>query len=292
MEIYPPQLLWVIVVLIPKGGSNYRGIGLLEPMWKVCERVMDTRLNRIHLHESLHGCHDGRGTGTAVLEAKLAQKLAHLEQVPFYGVFLNLKKAFDSMDCERCLLILGGYGFGSKMIWLFQNFWANATMVCQASVNYGTLFQAEWGVTQGGPLSAKLFNILVDALAWEWLRELREGSALEPDEIDHLMATFFAIFYVNDAYLVSRDPDFLQRVLDILVNLFTQISLETNVQKMQTMICTPGRIHIQLPKDSYTQMRGGMTLAGEWESWMVVCCHTLGRAAQLLTSSGSASGLP
>ncbi len=26
------QLLWVIIVLIPKGGGDYQGIGLLEPM--------------------------------------------------------------------------------------------------------------------------------------------------------------------------------------------------------------------------------------------------------------------
>jgi hypothetical protein len=38
-------------------------------------------------------------------------------------------------------------------------------------------FQAGRGITQGGPLSAKLFNVIVDAVAWEWLRELREGSA-------------------------------------------------------------------------------------------------------------------
>jgi hypothetical protein len=29
----------------------------------------------------------------AILEAELAQQLAHLEQEPFYGVFLDLKKA-------------------------------------------------------------------------------------------------------------------------------------------------------------------------------------------------------
>jgi hypothetical protein len=98
------------------------------------------------------------------------------------------------MDHERCLLILGGYGVGPKMIWLIRNFWANATMVCQASVNYGMPFQAGWGITHGGPLSAKLFNVLVDAIAQEWLQELWEGSALEPDEINCLMATFFAIF--------------------------------------------------------------------------------------------------
>ncbi len=59
---------------------------------------MDKRLNVVELYESLHGCRNGRGTETAIIEAKLAQQLAHLEQRPFFGVFLDLKKAFDSMD--------------------------------------------------------------------------------------------------------------------------------------------------------------------------------------------------
>ncbi len=42
---------------------------------------------------------------------------------------------------------------------------------------------------------------------------------------------------------------------------------------MQTMICTPGRIRIQLPEDFYARLRGGTTLAGEWDSRMVVCCQ-------------------
>jgi hypothetical protein len=156
-------------------------------------------------------------------------------------------------------------------------------MVCQASVDYGTPFQAGSGITQGGPLSAKLFNVLVDAVAREWLRELREGSALEPDKIDRLMATFFAIFYVNDAYLASRDPEFLQRALNVIVGLFSHVGLETNAQKMQTMVCTPGRIRIQLPEDSYARLHGGTTLAGEWNSQMVVCrqCDALMMANSL-----------
>ena len=127
-------------MLIPKGGGNYRGIGLLEPIWKVCERVIDKRLNAFDLHESLHGCRNGRGTGTAGIEAKLAQQLAHLEQVPFYGVFIDLKKAFDAMDWEGCILILEGHGAGPNMVRLVWTFWKEATMVCYASGNYGEPF--------------------------------------------------------------------------------------------------------------------------------------------------------
>jgi hypothetical protein len=99
----PCQLLWSIVVLIPKGGGDYRGIGLLEPIWKCIERVIDHRLNAIELHDCLHGCRDGHGTGTAIIKAKLAQQLSYIELKPFYGVFLDLRKAFDTMDRERCI---------------------------------------------------------------------------------------------------------------------------------------------------------------------------------------------
>ena len=77
-------MCWMITVLIPKGVGEYRGIGLMEPIWKVLERVMDHWLENVVLHDSLHGCLAGQGTGTAIIKAKLAQQLAHLEQAPFF----------------------------------------------------------------------------------------------------------------------------------------------------------------------------------------------------------------
>ena len=227
----PIQLGWVVTVLIPKGGGDYRGIGLLEPIWKVIERLIDRRLEVIALHDSLHGCRNGRGTGTAVIEAKLSQQLAHIEQTPFYGVFIDLKKAFDAMDRERCLLLLEGHGAGPNMRRLIRHFWDEATNVCRASGTYGAPFKAGRGVTQGGPLLAKLFNIMVDAVVREWLRLLREEMVMEEEEMDELMATLFAIFYVDDAYIASRDPVFLQRAIDGLVSAFERVGLETNTFK-------------------------------------------------------------
>ncbi len=112
----PCQLLWIIVVLILKGGGYYRRIGLLEPVWKCIERVIDHQLEAIDLHDSLHGCCNNRGTGTAIIEVKLAQQLSYLELKPFYGVFIDLWKAFDAMDWEQCIMVLEGYGAGPLMI--------------------------------------------------------------------------------------------------------------------------------------------------------------------------------
>ena len=137
-----------------------------------------------------------------MIKAKLTQQLAHIEQTPFYRVFINLKKAFDAMDRERVLLLLKGHGAGPNMHRLIRHFWDEATNVCRASGNYGAPFKAGRGVTQGGPLSAKLFNIVVDAVVREWLRLLREEMAPGPEEeeLDQMMETLFAIFYVDDAY--------------------------------------------------------------------------------------------
>ena len=84
---------------------------------------------------------------------------------------------------------------------------------------------------------------------------------------------FFAIFYVDDAYFASRDPVFLQTALDILVELFERVGLETNRLKTQAMICTPGRIRTQLPTASYHRMHLGFQTSEQWEACRVNCSH-------------------
>ena len=113
----PQQMSWMIVVLIPKGGGDYRGIGLLEPLWKAVEILMDRRLQVVEFHDCLHGFLKGRGMGTATMEAKLAQQLAFRRQKALYGVFIDLQKAYDAMDRDRCLEILAGYIYNNSHTW-------------------------------------------------------------------------------------------------------------------------------------------------------------------------------
>ena len=65
----------------------------------------------------------------------------------------------------------------------------------------------------------KLFNILINTKVWEWHRILQMGMGAEDEEeLDRMMEALFAIFYMGNAYVVARDPVFLQCALDVLVN--------------------------------------------------------------------------
>ena len=73
------EAMWKTVVLIPKGKKEYRGIGLVEVMWKVVAAILNRQLMAsITFHDFLHGFRAGRGTGTATLEAKMLQQVEAL----------------------------------------------------------------------------------------------------------------------------------------------------------------------------------------------------------------------
>jgi hypothetical protein len=60
------QMRWEI-----KGMCDYPGIGLLEPFWKVAEKIILAQLAPIKFHDGLHGGFPGRGTWTATIETFL-----------------------------------------------------------------------------------------------------------------------------------------------------------------------------------------------------------------------------
>jgi hypothetical protein len=77
---------------------------------------MVAQFTSIKFHDSLHGGLAKRGTGTATIKAKLHQSLAWHDQCPLYQIYLDLKKAYDTLDREQRLNILAAYGVGPKML--------------------------------------------------------------------------------------------------------------------------------------------------------------------------------
>ena len=85
-----------------KEGWDYRGISLVEVVWKVVTVILNCRFaDSINFHDVLHGLPAGCGTGNASIEAKLLQQLTAMREEFLYAIFLELHRAYDSLDMDR-----------------------------------------------------------------------------------------------------------------------------------------------------------------------------------------------
>ena len=129
------------MVLLPKGNGDYRGIGLLEISWKVIESIINQRIaSKVTFHDALHGFRAKRGTGTACIEAKLLQQLSKMIQTTLHFIFLDLQKAYDTVDRERLLEILEGYGVGPNILGLLKYYWDHQRCVAKCEKYHGETF--------------------------------------------------------------------------------------------------------------------------------------------------------
>ena len=87
----------------------------MEVMWKVVAAILNRQITAsIAYHDFLHRFRVGRGTGTTTVEAKVLQQLEALREEVLYLIFLDLHKAYDTLDRSRCLETLEGYGLGPQ----------------------------------------------------------------------------------------------------------------------------------------------------------------------------------
>ena len=60
--------------------------------------------------------------GTAILDLKLAQELASVDQDALFLVFLDIRKSYNNLNCGRLLQALGEYRAELKLQVYWQNF--------------------------------------------------------------------------------------------------------------------------------------------------------------------------
>jgi hypothetical protein len=178
--------------------------------------------------------------------------------------------------------ILKAYGVKPNLLRLQNLFWENVKLVCCAGGCYGSPFSAQWGVTQGSPLSSLMFNVCVDAVVREWLHQAIGDNAARKGIGDDVVKWLVA-FYIDNGLVASRDPIWLQSSLDILVSLFECIGLYTNAAKTKVMMCVPGRMREGYMEEEYTLHRSGAETATNRKHCRVVCqiCSTSLQAGYL-----------
>ena len=154
-------------------------------------------------NDALHGFREGRGTSSATLEAKLDQQLAGLAREPLLQIFLDIRKAYNSLDRGRCLEVLIGYGMGPNLAHLLNSYWDRQRIVPKTGKFLGKDFWTSRGVTQGDPASPIVFNIVVDAVVRAVI-----DMVCGPQEVQHGLGWAAGernlVFCTDDRRIVGR----------------------------------------------------------------------------------------
>ena len=126
--------IWKMVVLVTKGGGrDFRGIGLVEVLWKTVTGLLNHRFtSEIRFHDFIHGFWADRGTGTSTLKAKLIQHLTSMRGVVLYNISPVIQTAYNSLDRDRCLEIFAEYGVSPRALQLLRTYLGRLTMVARA----------------------------------------------------------------------------------------------------------------------------------------------------------------
>ena len=107
--------------------------------------------HQTHLHTYTHTHTAGRGTGTAIIELKLLAQHTKLCGVKnLYAIFLDLQKAYYTLDRKRTLEILEGYGVGPNIRTFLKKVWDGDTLVSKQAGFYGDPFTVGRGVQYCG----------------------------------------------------------------------------------------------------------------------------------------------
>ena len=105
-----------------------------------------------------------RVTGTATLDAKLIQPLAVMREAILHTIFLNPKKAYDTLDRDRRLDILAGYGVGTRPLQLLHTYRDWLQMLRKAGGYLAPPLQGiKWGDTRQ-TFPPTIFNVMADSV--------------------------------------------------------------------------------------------------------------------------------
>jgi hypothetical protein len=94
-----------------------------------------------------------------------------------------------------------------------------------------------------------MFNVCVDAVIREWLWRMIDKEAAHWRFAG--ASREIVVFFVDDRLVGSRDPVWLQVVLNVLVTLCESIGLRMNPDKTKVMTCVPGNIRVSHTEEAY-----------------------------------------
>ena len=227
-----------IISLIPKKNKdktileNLRPISLLNVDYKILTKVIAKRIEKVLptlINPDQTGYVKGRYIGENV--RLIYDLLDYTDKLNKKGIaiFLDFKKAFDSIEWNYLLDTLRLFNFGPDIQNWIKTFYYNVTSCVLNNGHASAFFSLQRGVRQGCPLSGVLFVLGIELLS----KTVKSDPTIKGIQVNKHELKISQ--YADDTTVFVRDLDSVTSLLRLL-NDFNECSgLEINTTKSEAM---------------------------------------------------------
>ncbi len=220
-------------------------------------RLTENITERI-LPESQCSFRKDRSTSDMIFVLCQLQEKAREQNKDLFIAFIDLAKAFDTIDRQVLWVILEKFGVPTRFLDILHQFHVGMQACVIVGTSQSPSFPVQVGVKQGCVLAPVSFNLFLAAVT------LLSRNSLSPDEgvclqfhldenlfnlrrlqaiIKTTTITIHELQYADDCALLAHSPTAMQHTLDVVCTVYQACGLQVNIQKTeiiaQTTIPTP-----------------------------------------------------
>ena len=226
----PQQWVDAILVPVPKKGElslfdNWRGISLLDVVGKVAAKVVQGRLQDLVesvMPESQFGFRKGRGCTDMIYIVQQLVEKSWEHQSKIWFVFIDLKKAYDSVPREALWIALEKLGVPDSMIDLVRSFHQGMKAKIRLEDEETEEIEVSNGLRQGCCMAPALSNLYSCLLVDQRTARMRDVEDAGVDRRITQVSKAFgtlqrAVFVDRDLTTETKRKIYVACVLSILL---------------------------------------------------------------------------